>query len=279
MTYTIDLVNHRTGVIEPDAINVYTPSEWAELDPRNWPANDPDDDEYFVGHHSDWTYARTLDTLFFAANQINRLHIIDNGWTFSGYNWFFSALPRTVIEMRGDAVQAGATRGYNTRSTAVCVGGDMRTDPYTDEMRDMMVSLYWHSVADRTQRGLEIRNCTTCGQPGNRTLRRLSHRDVNATSCPGDPVAAHMQTEFPIPVRSAPIAIPPTIGLPTHVKIPLQNAATFQESFRKGKAELEVVLAALSPNGRAHDEATSAYERFVALQEYWAASVRSGQTL
>src|SRR5690606_35492263 len=104
--------------------------------------------------------------------QMQRQHIVDNGWRDIAYNFVLDPVTLFVYEGRGGLVVPGAQKGFNIDTIAVCVMGDFQKSNPNWRVIETLVSL---------QRLLHVRKVTplffTVGQrpaPG------------QAPQCPGN---------------------------------------------------------------------------------------------
>lgn len=120
---------------------------------------------------------------------IQRFHQDSRGWADVGYSFLVDD-EGTIYEGRGWGVAGGHTNGWNSKSHAVCAilaDGDRPTP-------QMLAGLRWcHDEHDRRY---------------GRGFHR-SHREVNATSCPGDILHGWMQAGMPVEGTPAPPPAPP----------------------------------------------------------------------
>ena len=114
-----------------------------------------------VLHHTTGTFAghQTL-------RNIQNFHMNSNGWADLGYNWLVSP-SGTVYEGRGWGMQGAHARGHNASSIGVAYIGDGR-QPVPDAAKFAILR-----VAAEADRRFG-------------SLRRVGHRDVGSTVCPGD---------------------------------------------------------------------------------------------
>lgn len=127
---------------------------WA-YDPARRSASDI---KYIILHHA---AARNC-----TADDIHRWHLA-NGWAGMGYNYFI-AKDGTIYSGR-DELQCGAhTQDYNTSGMGICCEGDYTTETMPEAQKAALIEL----IKDIRKRY------------GNLPIK--GHRDLNATSCPGD---------------------------------------------------------------------------------------------
>jgi hypothetical protein len=121
-----------------------------------WSARDQ-----FITHYSAGPPSQTV-------RQIQNFHMDTNGWPDIGYNWLVTQ-DGTIYEGRLHNWMAVGTHAANnnTRSIGVCFIG--RDADVTDQAK---ASIRWlYDEANRLS---------------GKSLRKLGHRDVNPTTCPGD---------------------------------------------------------------------------------------------
>ena len=137
--------------------------EWGAAAARGSTVLQPARVTMFVLHHTTGTYAghQTVRNIqaFHQGPQRN--------WADVGYN-FLIAPDGTIFEGRGWGMQGAHARGHNAESIGVAYIGDGRK-PVPDAAKFAILRLA--AEADRLM-----------GKP----LRRVGHRDVGATACPGD---------------------------------------------------------------------------------------------
>jgi N-acetylmuramoyl-L-alanine amidase len=102
-----------------------------------------------------------------AMRRIQRFHQDSRGWADYAYNYGVWD-DGSIWEGRGWGAQGGHTKGWNTKSVAICYMGD-GSKPVPKAALDAI--LWLAGEADRHF---------------GRELVRQGHRDVGSTSCPGD---------------------------------------------------------------------------------------------
>lgn len=118
----------------------------------------PDQRTGFVLHYS-------LGSTSQSVRSIQDYHINDNGWSDIGYNGLVDEEGTAYIGRGWDAIGAHAA-GANTPNYGWCYIG---RDGMTEAAKATLVEIY-DMACERSDR----------------TLTRLGHRDLNATTCPGD---------------------------------------------------------------------------------------------
>jgi hypothetical protein len=142
-------------------VRVVSRAEWGAAPARSVTRLDPSRVVAFVLHHTTGSYGgmRTV-------RSIQSFHQDSRGWADIGYNFLVSP-DGTVFEGRGwDRVGAHA-KDRNSTSIGVAYIGDGR-QPVSDAAKRAILELA--AEADRRFAG----------------LRRVGHRDVGSTVCPGD---------------------------------------------------------------------------------------------
>jgi len=143
-------------------MRVVSRSEWGAAPARSTTPLNPARVNLFVLHHTTGTYRgpRTV-------RQIQAFHQgPDRGWSDVGYNFLIGS-EGTVYEGRGWGFVGAHARGENSRSIGVAYVGD-GSKPVPDEAKRAILEL----LAEAERRF--------------GSLRTVGHRDVGATSCPGD---------------------------------------------------------------------------------------------
>lgn len=114
-----------------------------------------------VLHHTVSTYSGPQ-----SVRNIQSFHMNSNGWADLGYNWLVSPAG-TVYEGRGWGTQGAHARGENANSIGVAYIGDGR-----ESVPDAALFAILRVAAEADRRF--------------GSLRRVGHRDVGRTACPGD---------------------------------------------------------------------------------------------
>ncbi|HEX8855768.1 MAG TPA: peptidoglycan recognition protein [Thermoleophilaceae bacterium] len=136
---------------------------------------------------------------------ICRYHRNSNGWNDIGYNFLVDKFGRIWEGRAGGvdkAVVGAQAQGYNAQSTGIANLGTFSSVPQTDAAIDAMARLIRWKLPLHGQPTAGAVQVTSAGGSSNRypngtevTLQRVSgHRDVDATSCPGDSLYAQLQS-------------------------------------------------------------------------------------
>lgn len=134
--------------------------------------------------HVAWSKRERLDVHYSAGPStqtpriIQDFHMDTRGWSDVGYNFLVDKSGR-IYEGRGWTVLGAHIAGHNTAGIGVCFIG-----------RDGDVT----EAAKRAIRWLYNEACRRAG----RALRRDGHRDLAATSCPGDTLHAWVHAGMPV---------------------------------------------------------------------------------
>ena len=157
--------------------------EWGAAAARGSTVLQPARVTALVLHHTTGTYAGHQ-----TVRSIQSFHQgPQRGWADIGYNWLV-APDGTVFEGRGWGMQGAHARGHNASSIGVAYIGDGR-QPVSDAAKFAILRVA--AEADRRFGG----------------LRRVGHRDVGATACPGDVLYAWWMSGPSLPV-AAPAPLP-----------------------------------------------------------------------
>ncbi len=156
-------------------MNIVGRSGWGAQPARSVTPLSPGRVELFVVHHTTGTYAGPE-----TVRSIQRFHMQDRGWADVGYN-FLVGSDGTVFEGCGWSRVGAHARNKNSVSIGVAYIGDGRL-PVSDEVRR---SLAW--LAQEADRRFG-------------SLRRVGHRDVGSTVCPGDVLYGFVQQGVSLPV-------------------------------------------------------------------------------
>ena len=136
--------------------------EWGAAAARGSTVLQPARVTMLVLHHTTGTYAGHQ-----TVRSIQAFHQgPERGWADIGYNWLV-APDGTVFEGRGWGMQGAHARGHNASSIGVAYIGDGRL-PVSDAAKFAILRL-----AEEADRRFG-------------SLRRVGHRDVGSTVCPGD---------------------------------------------------------------------------------------------
>lgn len=138
-------------------------AEWGARPPKSRRAMQPAGVTHLFLHHAAAVYPSGDE----AMRRIQKFHQDSRGWADYAYNYGVWD-DGSIWEGRGWGTQGGHTRGWNTKSVAVCYMGD-GSKPVPQAALD---AIRW--LADEADRHF------------GRGLVRQGHRDVGSTSCPGD---------------------------------------------------------------------------------------------
>lgn len=144
-------------------MRVRSRAEWQARPPKSRRAIRTSGVTHLFLHHAAATYPSGDE----AMRRIQKFHQDSRGWADYAYN-FGVWDDGTIWEGRGWGAQGGHTKGWNTKSVAVCYMGD-GSGPVPQAALD---AILW--LADDADRYF------------GRHLARHGHRDVGSTSCPGD---------------------------------------------------------------------------------------------
>lgn len=152
-------------------MNIISRAEWGARKPKSrstttWAAR-----REFIVHYSEGPTSQTV-------RQIQNFHMDSRGWSDVGYNFLVDVKGR-IYEGRGWLVQGSHAPGHNTSGIGVCMIG--RDGDATDAAKRSIRWLYDEAV--RRKGG---------------TLKALGHRDVYATSCPGNELHAWVRAGMPV---------------------------------------------------------------------------------
>lgn len=137
--------------------------DWGAKPPKSRRAMPPKQVTHFFLHHAAATYPSGPE----AMRRIQRFHQDSRGWADYAYNWGVWD-DGTIFEGRGWGAQGGHTRGWNTKSVAVCYMGDGGKKVPKAALNAIL------RVANEADRHF------------GRNLIRQGHRDVGSTACPGN---------------------------------------------------------------------------------------------
>ena len=144
-------------------MDFHTRADWMARPPKSRRAMPSSQVTHLFLHHAAGTYKSGAE----AMRTIQRFHQDTRGWADYAYNWGVWD-DGSIWEGRGWGAQGGHTKGWNTRSVAVCYMGD-GSGPVPKAALDAI-----RTVADEADRHF------------GRALVRQGHRDVGSTACPGD---------------------------------------------------------------------------------------------
>ena len=144
-------------------MDFHSRADWMARPPKSRRAMPSSQVTHLFLHHAAGTYKSGAE----AMRTIQRFHQDTRGWADYAYNWGVWD-DGSIWEGRGWGAQGGHTKGWNTRSVAVCYMGD-GSGPVPRAALDAI-----RTVADEADRHF------------GRALVRQGHRDVGSTACPGD---------------------------------------------------------------------------------------------
>ena len=144
-------------------MKIVSRADWGAKPPKSRRAIRENEVTHFFLHHAAGTYKDGPS----AMRAIQKFHQDSRGWADYAYN-FGVWDDGNIYEGRGFGAQGGHTRGWNTRSVAVCYMGD-GSKPVPKPALEAIAEVA--RMAD---------------EYFGRNLIRQGHKDVGATACPGD---------------------------------------------------------------------------------------------
>lgn len=151
-------------------MDIISRKEWGARSPRSRSTVGWSSRREFIVHYSAGPPTQTV-------RQIQDFHMDGRGWADIGYNFLVDVKGR-IYEGRGWLVQGSHAPGHNTSGIGVCmIGRDGDSTP----------------AAKRAIRWLYDEAVRRAG----RNLAKLGHRDVYATSCPGNELYAWVRAGMP----------------------------------------------------------------------------------
>jgi len=153
-------------------VDIISRAEWGARAPRARETTTWARRTEFVVHYSEGPTTQT-------PRQIQNYHMDSNGWSDIGYNFLVDVRGR-IYEGRGWLVVGAHAPNHNTSGIGVCFIG--RDGDATDAAKNAIRWLYDEA----------------CRRKGG-TLAKRGHRDVTATSCPGDQLYAWVRAGMPAP--------------------------------------------------------------------------------
>lgn len=144
-------------------MKIVSRADWGAKPPKSRRAIREKEVTHFFLHHAAGTYKDGPS----AMRAIQKFHQDSRGWADYAYN-FGVWDDGNIYEGRGFGAQGGHTRGWNTRSVAVCYMGD-GSKPVPKPALEAIAEVA--RMAD---------------EYFGRNLIRQGHKDVGATACPGD---------------------------------------------------------------------------------------------
>ena len=157
-------------------------SEWGAKPPRWTTRHLTPVNNVFIHHgavelkdHSQEGEAATL-------RAYQRHHVETRKWSDIAYSFAVGVESGRVYELRGWDSRGGATRGHNKDSYAICLIGDTTQQQISQAAIDAIRGLIAHGISsNKITPGFQIRG----------------HRDVKATSCPGESAYAVLSQMYP----------------------------------------------------------------------------------
>ncbi|WP_433228303.1 N-acetylmuramoyl-L-alanine amidase [Actinomadura formosensis] len=151
-------------------MNIISRAEWGARRPRSRSTVTWGRRTEFIVHYSEGPTTQSV-------RSIQDFHMGTRGWSDIGYNFLVDVHGR-IYAGRGWLVVGAHAPGHNTSGIGVCmIGQDGDATP----------------AATRSIRALYDEACRRAG----RNLAKLGHRDVYATSCPGDQLYAWVRAGMP----------------------------------------------------------------------------------
>lgn len=151
-------------------MKIISRAEWGARAPRSRSTVTWGQRTEFVVHYSEGPTTQTV-------RSIQDFHMDGNGWADIGYNFLVDVQGR-VYEGRGWLTVGAHAPGHNTSGIGVCMIG--RDGDATPAAKRAIRAVY-----------------DEAGRRAGRSLRKLGHRDVYATSCPGDQLYAWVRAGMP----------------------------------------------------------------------------------
>jgi len=175
-------------------MRVRSRQEWGARPPKSRRAMSPSKVTHLFLHHAAAVYPSGDE----AMRRIQRFHQDSRGW--ADYAYSFGVWDDgTIWEGRGWGAQGGHTRGWNTKSVAVCYMGD-GSRPVPEAALE---AIRW--LADRADLHF------------GRDLVRQGHRDVGSTACPGDWLYGWWVSDGSVRRPLVPEPEPVVVDRPLHV--------------------------------------------------------------
>lgn len=165
---------------DPDMEIVRSVDEHENGEELLWTQEYPKKVKKIIVHHTATT--SDLDDPEKAIRAIYYYHAMTRAWGDIGYNYIIDS-DGNVYEGRagGDGVVAGHSNGYNTGSVGIAVLGDYEDSPMTGDAVQSLTDLIYEK-ADL----FEIDIDGESEFRGEMLANLLGHRDVGATTCPGE---------------------------------------------------------------------------------------------
>lgn len=188
-------------------MEIISRKEWGAREPRDVDKTNWSSRTGFAVHYSGTSVEPT-------PKSVQNYHMDTRGWSDIGYNFVVSNSTGKIYEGRGWLVIGAHIANHNTPNIGVCIlkRGD---EPITPEA---MAAVRW--LADEADR-------RKAQYDGGKRLKRLCHRDLASTDCPGDQVYKWVHAGMPLPSRPGPS---PT---PTPTPEPQPKPTTFTEEIMR----------------------------------------------
>jgi hypothetical protein len=155
-------------------VDIISREEWGARAPRSRSTVSWGDRTEFIVHYSEGPTTQSV-------RSIQNFHMDTRGWSDIGYNFLVDVQGR-IYEGRGWLTVGAHAPGHNASGIGVCMIG-----------RDGDAT----SAATRSIRALY----DEAGRRAGRNLAKLGHRDVYATSCPGDQLYAWVRAGMPAEIE------------------------------------------------------------------------------
>ncbi|TDC77639.1 N-acetylmuramoyl-L-alanine amidase [Actinomadura sp. 7K507] len=174
-------------------MDIISRAEWGARAPRSRSSVGWSQRTEFIVHYSEGPTDQSV-------RSIQDFHMDGNGWSDVGYNFLVDISGR-VYEGRGWLVVGAHAPDHNTSGIGVCMIG--RNGDSTAAAKRSIRWLY-DEAARRT----------------GRNLTRLGHRDVYATSCPGDELYAWVRAGMPADIEEDDMPDYVSVGMDTPQDLP-----------------------------------------------------------
>jgi hypothetical protein len=157
-------------------VKIVSRAEWGARPPKSRKSMPPAGVTHLFLHHAAGSFPSGVE----AMRRIQKFHQDSRGWADFAYSFGVSE-DGQIFEGRGWGAQGGHTKGWNTRSVAICYLGWGTSAP----SEPVKQAILW--LADEADRHF------------GRKLVRQGHRDVGATACPGDGLYGWWRTNPTLP--------------------------------------------------------------------------------
>src|SRR5690606_8996743 len=208
-------------------VNIISRKSWGARAPRSRSTVSWSQRREFIVHYS---YGPTTQSV----RSIQDFHMDSNRWSDIGYNFLVDTAGR-IYEGRGWLVQGSHAPGHNTSGIGVCMIG--RDGDSTAAAKKAIRWLYDEAV-----------------RLAGRNLAKLGHRDVYATSCPGNELYAWVRAGMPADTEEDDMPSPKDLwewdGIPaprtasTYDKNPTWKAASHLTDINERVRDLQQTAAA-----------------------------------